>query len=190
MTDLESALVEATSVLAQLGVPYMLIGGLAVSSWGEARATLDVDLTIWVDLQDVDSVVSRICSRLTALPKEPMPFVWRTRVLPIVSQSNIRVDLIFAALHDEKHMIDRAQPKQIAGTVVMVASVEDLLYMKLASERPKDLEDCRALLRRFRRTLDRDYLEPRIRILAEGLARPDILTIYHDEVGEPGDARA
>lgn len=171
----------------------MLIGGLAVSSWGEARATLDVDLTIWVDLQDVDSIVSRICSRLTELPKEPVPFVRRTRVLPIVSQSNIRVDLIFAifaALHDEKHMIDRAQPKPIAGTVVMVPSVEDLLYMKLASERPKDLEDCRALLRRFGRTLDRDYLEPRIRVLAEGLARPDILTIYHDEVGEPGDARA
>jgi hypothetical protein len=39
MTDLESALVEVTSALDQIRVPYMLIGGLAVSSWGEARST-------------------------------------------------------------------------------------------------------------------------------------------------------
>jgi len=64
----------------------------------------------------------------------------------------------------------------------MVASVEDLLFMKLASERSKDIQDSRALLPRFRKTLDRAYLEPRLKELADGLARPDILTIYHEEM--------
>jgi len=64
----------------------------------------------------------------------------------------------------------------------MVASVEDLLFMKLASERPKDIQDSRLLLRRFQKTIDRQYLEPRLKELADGLARPDILTIYNEEI--------
>jgi hypothetical protein len=54
--------------------------------------------------------------------------------------------------------------------------------LKLASERPKDIQDSRALLRRFRKAIDRDYLEPRLKELADGLARPDILTIYQEEM--------
>jgi hypothetical protein len=38
MTDLEAALVEVTSVLERLSIPYMLIGGLAVSRIGGRRA--------------------------------------------------------------------------------------------------------------------------------------------------------
>lgn len=41
MTEIEAALAELASVLEGLGVPYALIGGLAVSLRGEARATLD-----------------------------------------------------------------------------------------------------------------------------------------------------
>jgi hypothetical protein len=48
MTQLEGALVEITTVLDELHVPYMLIGGLAVSLWREPTATLDVDLSLWV----------------------------------------------------------------------------------------------------------------------------------------------
>jgi len=65
----------------------------------------------------------------------------------------------------------------------MVASVEDLLFMKLASERPKDIQDSRLLLRRFQKTIDRQYLEPKLKELADGLARPDNLTIYNEEIG-------
>ena len=49
MTQLERALVEITTILDELRIPYMLIGGLAVSLWGEPRATLDVDLSLWVE---------------------------------------------------------------------------------------------------------------------------------------------
>ena len=64
----------------------------------------------------------------------------------------------------------------------MVASVEDLIWMKLISERQKDIEDARLLIRRFAKTLDRDYLEPRLRQISEAFARPDILEIYNREV--------
>ncbi len=52
--------------------------------------------------------------------------------------------------------------------------VEDLILVKLASEREKDLADARNLLRRHADTLDREYLEPLLLELAEALARDDI----------------
>ncbi|MGA2133897.1 MAG: hypothetical protein ABSH50_16505 [Bryobacteraceae bacterium] len=48
MTDLEGSLAEAADILDRLALAYMLIGGLAVAAWGEPRAILDVDLSVWV----------------------------------------------------------------------------------------------------------------------------------------------
>ena len=53
--------------------------------------------------------------------------------------------------------------------------------MKLVSERQNDADDARALLRRCGKTLDRSYRAPKIEELAEGLARPDILSIFRSE---------
>lgn len=48
--------------------------------------------------------------------------------------------------------------------------------MKIISDRPRDLADAEALIRRRAGTLDRTYLEPRIREFAASLERPEILT--------------
>ena len=64
MTQLETALVEITSFLDRSGLPYMLIGGLAVAMWGEPRATLDVDLSVWVDPAGFDDAVQAILNQL------------------------------------------------------------------------------------------------------------------------------
>jgi hypothetical protein len=175
MTALEAGLQEVTAALESLSIPYMLIGGLAVSLWGEPRATLDLDLTIWVEPQDLERTISQLCQRLRALPADPLAFVQQTRVLPVETSQEVRADLIFGALPYEKQAIVRAQPKQVAGKAVLVASVEDLLLMKLASERQKDFEDAQRLVRRYQGSLDLSYLEPRLKELAEALGRSDIL---------------
>jgi hypothetical protein len=141
-----------------------------------------VDVTLWVEPENLQPVITELARHLTILPKDPLSFVKRTRVLPVTGSHKVKIDLIFAALPAERSMIDRAQPKEIGGKPVMVASVEDLVFMKLLSERAKDIEDSRLLLRRFRTRIDRNYLEPRLKELADGLARPDILAIYHEEM--------
>jgi hypothetical protein len=86
------------------------------------------------------------------------------------------------ALPQEHILIGRAVSKTVAGTRIRIAAVEDLILLKLLSERPKDLDDARRLLRRFRATLDTSYLEPQIRELAEVLARPDVVELYLAEM--------
>ena len=182
MTALESALLEVTAALEYAGVRYMLIGGLAVSLWGEPRSTLDVDVTIWTKPEELERTITEMCSRFRTIPQNPSDFVRQTRVLPVMSSGQVRIDLVFAALPEEERIIGRAQSKIVGGKPVMVISVEDLIFMKLASERPRDVEDARLLTRRFRGTLDRSYLEPRLKELADALARHDIWAIYEIEV--------
>ena len=185
MTDLEAAVAEAGSILEELAVPYMLICALAVSAWGEARATLDVDLSVWVEPERFEDTVQALCSRLKALPANPARFAAETRVLPMLSCQGIRLDLVFAALPAERDMIARAHTRQLGGRPIRIAAVEDLIWMKLISERPKDMEDATRLLRRFRGTLDRAYLEPKLRELSEAFARQDILDIFQREMERP-----
>ena len=181
MTPLEAALVEVGAALDSLSVPHVLIGGLAVSLWGEPRATLDLDLLVWVERQDLESSIAGLCGRLRALPGDPVAFVRQTQVLPVETSQGVRADLIFARLPYERQAIGRGCPKQVASQTVRVASVEDLVLMKLVSERQRDIDDARRLLRRYKGKLDSSYLEPRLVELAEALARPDILQILREE---------
>ena len=181
MTDLESALAEAASALEACSIPFMLIGGLAVAAWGEARSTLDVDLAVWADVETLKEAVNCLCRRLLSRSKEPLQFVEQTRVLPLQSSAGIRLDVVFGLLPLQREALSRAVFKHIAGRVIPVASIEDLVLMKLISERQKDLNDARALLRRYGETLDRGYLAPQVEALAAALARPDMLSIFRGD---------
>lgn len=177
MTELEAALLEVVTALEACNLPYVLIGGLAVAFTGEPRTTLDVDVSVWADPERLVAAVGCLCQRLSPLTSNPQRFVEDRRVLPVSAANGVRADIVFASLPAEREVIRRAVPKRISGRSIPVASVEDLLLMKLISEREKDLADARALLRRFGRSLDRGYLLPKVRELAEALARPDILTM-------------
>jgi hypothetical protein len=76
----------------------------------------------------------------------------------------------------ERDAIHRATRVVFGDREVCVVTPEDLLLMKMISDRPRDLADAEALTRRRAHTLDRAYLEPRVREFAESLDRPEILT--------------
>jgi Nucleotidyl transferase AbiEii toxin, Type IV TA system len=182
MTELEDALAEVAAALDHCSLPYILIGGLAIASTGEARATLDVDVSVWTDPDKTHEAIDCLCRHLKPLPVDPREFVDKRHVLPVITSVGVRADIVFASLPVEREAIRRAVLKRLAGRLIPVASVEDLVLMKIISEREKDLTDARALLRRFRTSLDFDYLMPKLEELAEALAQPDILEVVRGEM--------
>jgi len=174
MTPIEEALAGITAFLDELSIPYMLIGGLAMAAWGEARATLDVDLSVWIEPDRQESTLKRLFRSFQALPQDPFRFASQTRVCPLLSSNGVRIDVVLGVLPFERDAIARARTLAIGGRTIRVASVEDLLLMKLVSERPRDREDAERLLRRFGGTLDREYLMPLLKNLADALGRPEI----------------
>jgi hypothetical protein len=174
MSALEGALLGVVSFLEEREVPYMVVGGLANAVWGEPRVTLDIDVTVWVEDREIPSVVADLTSAFLALDADPEAFVRRTRVLPLESGEGVRIDVIFGLLPFEHEAIRRARPIPIGGGSVRFCTAEDLVLMKIISNRDRDQSDARAIVLRRLADLDLGYLEPRILELAELLARDDI----------------
>jgi len=175
MTPLDGAVHDITVVLESLHVDYAIIGGIANAIWGEPRATIDVDVTVSVDEQNLSATVSAIGAKFHLPISDPVAFVEQTRVLPLDTAEGVRIDVIFALLPFEFEAIRRAKDVRVAGRTVHVVTPEDLVLMKVISERPRDLADAEAIVRRRAGDLDRAYLEPRIREFATALEREDII---------------
>jgi predicted nucleotidyltransferase len=175
MTALERAIVEIVGVLEALDIDYMLIGGIANAVWGEPRATVDVDVTIAVDEPSIPATIERLAEHVRVAVADPVSFVGQTRVLPVDTRSGVRADVIFALLPFEMNALRRARSVRLAGRDVRVVTPEDLIVMKIISERPQDLADAEGLTRRRVHELDLVYLDPLVREMATSLERPDIL---------------
>ncbi|TMA57459.1 MAG: hypothetical protein E6J80_06330 [Deltaproteobacteria bacterium] len=178
MGQLEDALQSVVSVLEEQGLPYMLIGGMANLVWGEARTTQDIDITVQVEPAALSGTVIQLTQVFRALPENPLAFVKRTRVLPIVTANGIRADLIFAELPYQEEAIRRARLVTLGDTEVRVCGPEDLIIHKIISERLKDLDDVRGIIRTQGPRLGRAYLDPLVFGLAADLERPEIRRYY------------
>lgn len=168
------ALTELSRVFKNNHVPYMIIGGLANAIWGHPRATLDIDVTVWVLDDQIQKLLSILEEKYVFMVEAPFDFISKTRVLPIKNNENLRIDIIFGALPFEKDALDRAVEVKIGDSSIKFCTAEDLILLKIISERSKDLEDVRSILRFQKENLDYTYLEPRIMELSDLLDRPGI----------------
>jgi hypothetical protein len=173
MSAQEVALAELCDLLEAERLPYMLMGGQANAIWGEPRATLDIDVTLWAE--DRPDAVGALSKAFRVLVDDPASFVHDTRVLPLETAGGVRIDVIFALLPFEEEAIRRARPVRIGNRDVRVCTPEDLILMKVVSERPRDLDDARGVASRRFSELELAYLEPRLHELAELLERPAIV---------------
>lgn len=69
-----------------------------------------------------------------------------------------------------------------------LVTAEDLILMKIISDRPQDQFDARGIALRRMGELDFDNLEPRIQELARGLERPRIIRSWLAWKNEAGVA--
>jgi hypothetical protein len=178
MTLVEEAALELVALLDELNLQYMLIGGVAVGLWGEPRATLDVDITILVEPEQLAPTVQIFSSRLPLRTSKPLDIARRDRVLPVKAPNGVAVDLLFASWPIEKQALDRAVALKIGKLPVRVAPLDYLLFLKLISERPKDTADAEALMRRHRGKIDVSWLEAELSALADSTAQPDMLVRF------------
>src|SRR5262249_52329272 len=148
--------------LERLRVPYCIVGGIANLVWGEPRATVDVDVSVSVDEAAVTGFVEVLGREFAILVESPARFVSDTRVLPMQDRRGVRIDVIFALLPFERDVIERAVDVDMGSARVKVCTAEDLILMKIISERERDLADAEAIARRRHASLDLAYLQPRI----------------------------
>jgi hypothetical protein len=175
--------------LVERGVDFVVIGGIAAVLQGSARNTFDLDIcfaTDDVNLAALGDVLVALGARLKGV-EEDIPFVLDRRMLRQVEL------LTLVTSSGELDVLSRppgAPPYQelrrgadrydLGGFNVSVASVDDLIAMKEAAGRPKDLLDIEELeaIKRLRRRAPKgghDTMAPTGR--ARGRAHDDDLGV-------------
>jgi hypothetical protein len=176
MNTREEAAWEVHTFFSELGVPYAIIGGMAVQRWGEPRFTQDVDVTVAAPLDDLEGFVRAIVARFTSRVEDAVTFARRTRVVLVRASNNCGVDISLALPGYEDQVMRRAVDYELEpGKVVRMCSAEDLIIHKAVAGRPRDVKDIEGIVYRQRDALDVAYIRLWLSEFADVLENPELL---------------
>ncbi len=176
LRELRAPLAAAIRLLEALSIPYVVIGGIAVTELAQPRYTADIDM---LAILDDDERIAKILSRAPEEGLQPRlveaeAFARTSRVLLLEhGETNVGVDISLGLLPFEQEAVQRAQTLRVEGLDLRLPTVEDLVIMKAVAHRPKDLQDIRSLLD-MEYDLDRGRIERTVREFAELLETPMI----------------
>ncbi|MDY7080520.1 MAG: nucleotidyltransferase [Chloroflexota bacterium] len=153
------------------GIPYMVIGGVANSVWGQPRYTHDVDLKVSLGEQRIAEFAALLSQHFRFRYPDGAAFAQRTYVLMIDVTEQVPADLAVGFLPYEIEAIARAVPTDVGGVVVPICTAEDLVIHKTIAAREKDWMDIEGILTRQRSRLDQ---------FTQALDRPEIVTRYQE----------
>jgi hypothetical protein len=138
--------------MARHNVAYVLIGALAGRLYGFPRVTADIDIAP----AQADANLRQLARALTALNArvyteavpEGLAFDCSVRTLKRAGMWNLvtdagRVDIAFipAGTRGYDDLAQNAERFTVFGTVISVASLDDIIRSKQAANRPKDRAD-------------------------------------------------
>ena len=189
MTALERALESLVRFLEERQTPYMLIGGIANLVWGQPRATFDIDVSILIEDAEWTSFLTEIKRFFQIIPTDAATFLHETHVLPVQTPEGVRIDIVWARLPYEHKAIARASTEEFAGQKVRVCRPEDLIIHKILSDRAKDREDIRGIVRHQRHRLDGRYLRHTVEAISKTLGRSDLWPFIEECLRRPTKRR-
>lgn len=147
----EPAFDELLRRLAAAEVEFVVIGGLAVTSWGVVRGTKDVDVVVDPDPENLKRVAAVAVAanghvqRGEALLGTPISIASAlTTGEQVAIETDLgRLDVVqgLDGVPSYNELRSRAEEAEILGVTVAVCSLEDLKAMKRAAGRTRDLAD-------------------------------------------------
>lgn len=152
--------VELLQSLTDAGVDYVLVGGLAVQLHGYLRSTFDIDLVLAMNDDNLARFID-VAWRHGLTPGIPVPIESLRNADQIAQWHREKgmlafslrepqagggvVDVIVRPEVSFENLMANAVAGDLFGRHVPVASIDDLLVMKRAANRPKDRLDIEAL---------------------------------------------
>jgi hypothetical protein len=148
MTDLTAVIHDLVRVFDNLGLPYAIMGGIAVRAYGIPRPTYDVDFTLAVPLDRLAELFDAISRCGYTIPEQytrgwvdsvgGMPLV---KVRLFLDGRSVDADIFIAETPFQQEVIRRRVKAETEGVEVSLVSPEDLILFKVVAARPRDLLD-------------------------------------------------
>lgn len=153
MTDLTTVIHDLVDVFDRLGLPYAIMGGIAVRAHGIPRPTYDVDFTLAVPRERLADMFATISDRGYTVPEQytrgwvdsvgGMPLV---KVRLFLDGRAVDADIFLAETAFQREVIARRITAEVEGRPIRLVSAEDLILFKLIASRPRDLIDVQDVL--------------------------------------------
>jgi hypothetical protein len=141
------------------GYDYIIIGGIAASTIGEARVTADVDVDIAIEKEELPDFFDKAKKGgFRVSVKKCMDSAEQKGVFQI-SYGGYHIDFIIASTDLETQARARRKAIQLHGVKAFFPTPEDLILMKLIPGRAKDIGDAEAVIARHGNKLDKKYLK-------------------------------
>ena len=177
MFNSPSSMQDVMRFLERYKIPYMLIGGLTLSVWGEMRITHDVDFKVSIDMPLAEFrklVLDHFPERPSKIPGHKKS----AHVVHIWASPDIAADILVSIFDYERQAIQRAVVADIMGIPARVCTAEDLVIHKSIANRDKDWLDVSSILERQKDNFDMKYLRKWLKEFAEALENPEILSRF------------
>jgi hypothetical protein len=171
-----NAAIEVQAFFNRRGWRYCIIGGMALIRWGDPRATLDVDLSLLVELGREKDYVEGILSTFTSRIDDARQFAIQNRVLLVTASNGVPLDISLAALPFEERMIKRASEFEFTPRVKLVTtSAADLVTLKAFAGRDQDWLDIKGVIVRQGAALDWQLIDTELELLCNAIEEPEPL---------------
>lgn len=159
LADLRRSVLAAVDLLRKARLPYMIIGGIAVSIWGRPRTTLDIDFTVLTDREGLGKFgerAERHRFRIDHKWAEWNPCA-RANQLRLVHQT-LRFDLLLPTDEHDRYALTRRRLRGWHERRLWFVAPEDLILQKLKVGRPRDFEDALSVFEAQKDRLEEAYL--------------------------------
>jgi predicted nucleotidyltransferase len=136
-------------VLAEAGIEYVLVGGVAATVHGSARLTQDVDIVYSRSKRNLSRLENALAPHHPYLRGAPpgLPFEWSAATLERGLNFTLVTDLGAIDLLGEivggggyEALVAHSEPVELFGYAVRCLDLETLIAVKRAAGRPKDIE--------------------------------------------------
>jgi len=168
--DIAATAIRCVEVLEQAGMPCAIGGAIALGEWCPPRATLDVDLTIFVDVAHADAVLQVLETAGARADMGLMARRLQNGEVAMLAMGGVRLDVFMPSIPFYADAQMRVVRVTLAGAQVPVLSAEVLSVFKLLFFRKKDLVDLERLVAFRRDRLDHGWVRSQI---AEMLGEED-----------------
>ena len=151
-------LIEAT--LRSARIPHAFGGAIALAYYATPRATIDIDVNVFVESERADEVLDALARLGADAPTESESARLRRDGQARIRWGATPVDLFFSydAFHDACMERRRAFPFG-EGETIHVLAAEDLVVFKTIFDRDKDWRDITELVFAVGDELDADWIE-------------------------------
>lgn len=179
MSKLIESVLDLQKRLDEAGVSSVLIGGLAVSVWGEPRGTRDVDLKVLLKREEAQRLLGLLGADYAPLHADPLQALRRNGVLFVKNRLDVRIDLLLADTDFDEAAIQRGRLVELQpGWTVRVCSPEDFIVYKLLAPRGRDYDDLVGVIRRQGDALDDAYVVKWLREFEQALDDSTLVKTY------------